>query len=337
VSRLDFANARIAARRARLLGARVMGELVARPALDARVEVLRRTHAGETLPPALGGADPIAVLEVALRGAVLRDAWQIVRDAEGKSARACLVAVLDIDEAEAVKAIVRGLSQGAPLDRILAAAPETPALPEGTLRAAASAPTPAAALELLAEAGSAVAAAARPALGAQTPPGLLPLEIAADRAALTRAREACRGGGEDRRILASHLSDVVDVRNAETVLALAGAPPIEDPFVPGGRRLGEAALARIASLGDAGAVPAAVGAALGIPPSALARPGHAEGALARAVLTRLRRQARASPLSVAVPLAFLAERRAEVRRVALLLRGTALGLPPEDVLDLAEV
>jgi hypothetical protein len=37
-----------------------------------------------------------------------------------------------------------------------------------------------------------------------------------------------------------------------------------------------------------------------------------------------------------VPLAYLAERRAEVRRVALSLRGAQLGLPGDELLSLVE-
>ena len=50
----------------------------------------------------------------------------------------------------------------------------------------------------------------------------------------------------------------------------------------------------------------------------------------------LRREARVRPLSLAVPLAYLAERRAEARIVAITLRGAELGLPAEEILEMAE-
>jgi len=137
-------------------------------------------------------------------------------------------------------------------------------------------------------------------------------------------------------MLARHLADLADVRNAGTLLALAGAPPARDPFVEGGRRLSLAALRSLAAVGDGAAVRAGVAAALRVPEAALARGGHAESALERAALVPLLREARLRPLSIAVPLAWLFARRAEVRRISLLLRGTALGLAADEVLDLAE-
>ncbi len=50
----------------------------------------------------------------------------------------------------------------------------------------------------------------------------------------------------------------------------------------------------------------------------------------------LRREARRRPLSVAVPLSFLQDRRAEMRRIRLVLRGTAFGLPADDFVTLLE-
>uniref|UniRef100_UPI001F5677D6 V-type ATPase subunit n=1 Tax=Anaeromyxobacter oryzisoli TaxID=2925408 RepID=UPI001F5677D6 len=70
--------------------------------------------------------------------------------------------------------------------------------------------------------------------------------------------------------------------------------------------------------------------------AAAAEPWAMERALEAAVLAPLRREARRAPLSLAVPLRYLLERREEVRRIALVLRGAALGLPLETILGLAE-
>jgi V/A-type H+-transporting ATPase subunit C len=70
--------------------------------------------------------------------------------------------------------------------------------------------------------------------------------------------------------------------------------------------------------------------------AALARRWAAERALEDAVLRPLLREARRRPLSLAVPLSFLLARRAEVGRVAVVLRGASLGLPADELLDLAE-
>jgi V/A-type H+/Na+-transporting ATPase subunit C len=336
MARLDFANARIAARRAEVLGADALRALLARPSLEARLEVLRPARIGASLraPQEAGGA-ALAAAEASLRAWAAREALDLLEDVEGTRARALLAAFLALDEAAAVKAVMRGVLRGAPPDEALAAAPPSPAIAESALRAAAAATTVGAALEVLEAAGSTLAATARAALPELARRGLLPLELAADRAAFARAIEAARGPGEDAAVLSRHLADRVDARNAATLLALAGAPATADAFLPGGRRWSDAELLRLAGL-PVEAARAALAAAFQVNAADLARPWSADLALERALLAPLRREARRSPLSIAVPLAYLAERRAEVRRVALVLRGAELALPGDEILDLVE-
>lgn len=47
----------------------------------------------------------------------------------------------------------------------------------------------------------------------------------------------------------------------------------------------------------------------------------------------IRREARVHPLSLAVPLASILERQAEVRRIRLVLRGAEFGLSADELLD----
>jgi len=332
VARLDVANARIGARRSRLLGAAALRELLARPTPEARLERLRALPLGAALPADLG-ADPLAAVEAALRDAARREAVRLVAAAEAERPRALLEAWLRLEEAVAVKAVLRAVVRRAAVEDALAAAPPTPALPEETLRAAAGALTVEEAVAIFAAAGSALAEPLRRQLPLDAERGVLPLELAADRAAVEQARRACRRG-EDGAVLRRHLEDRVDVRNAETLLALAGAPPAADAFVPGGRRLPEATFRALAA-GGAAAMRAGLARIFPGAGSAAA-PWAADRALERALLAPLRREARSRPLSIAVPLAYLAERRAEVRRVAVVLRGAALELPPDEVLDLVE-
>jgi V/A-type H+-transporting ATPase subunit C len=332
VARLDYANARIGARRGQLVGAGALKELLSRPSSEARLEALRALPLGAALPADLG-ADPLAAAEAALREGWRREAVGVVAAAEGARPRALLEAWLRLEEATAVKAVLRGVARRTPVDDVLAAAPATPALPEETLRAAAAALTVEEAVSILADAGSALAEPLRRELPIGAERGILPVEIAADRAAFDQARRACRRRGEDGALLKRHLEDRVDVRNAETLLALAGAPPASDAFVTGGRRLPEPAFRRLAA---AGAAAMRSGLAQLFPGAGAAAPWAADRALERALILPLRRAARGLPLSIAVPLAYLAERRAEVRRVALVLRGAALELPADEILDLAE-
>ncbi|ABS26767.1 V-type ATPase subunit [Anaeromyxobacter sp. Fw109-5] len=338
MARLDFANARLGARRARLLDDAALRALLARGGEAERLEALRASALGAAVPAGrTGGPDALLRVEAALREALRQEGMRLLEETEGGRARALLEAFLALDEAAAVAAIARGVAAGAPVDRTLAAAPPVPGLPADALRAAASARDVPAALAALAAAGSAVGAAAGAfAGGFRAERGLLPLEIAAERAALARARRACRRGGEDAAILARHLADRVDSRNAATLLALAGAVPAADALLEGGRSLAGETLRRVAALRHGDAVRDAVSAALGMSAAELATPWGAERALERRLVLALRREARARPLSLAVPLAHLAARRAEVRRVALVLRGAALGLPAEEILSLAE-
>lgn len=336
MARLDYANARIGARRGRLLGPAGLRALLARQTSEAMLDGLRAAPIGACLPGALGAGDEaLAAVEAALRADARAEALGVLADAEGTRARALLSAFLGLEEAAAVKAVLRGVARGAPIDLTVAAAPAVPALPDAVLRAAAASSTLEAAVAALEAAGSRLAPAVREALGAFAQHGLLGLELAADRAAFARAGAAARGRSEDARLLSRHLADRVDARNAATLLALSGTAPAAEWYVPGGRRLGAEEFRRLAGA-PAPAVHAAVAAAFPGSAARLARPWSAELALEAALLAPLRREARLRPLSLAVPLAYLLARRAEVRRVALVLRGAALGLPGDELLELAE-
>jgi V/A-type H+-transporting ATPase subunit C len=349
VARLDHVNARIGARRPRLAGVRQLRELLGRGSVEARLELLRSLPAGASLVRE-PGADPLATAEQALRGRLRSEARELAARVEGRAPRALLEAWLALDEAAEVKAILRGVRAGAAVDRSLAAFPADGALPLGVLRRAAAATSLADAVALLREAGSVVAATVEaalpvpPAPSAEGPAGdraapavdpLPALELAADRAALGRALRACRGAREDGRVLARHLAERVDARNAATLLALDGDPPAASPWLEGGRRWSLAALDALAR-GGRDAARAAIAEGFGVLAAALAHPVAAERALDRACAAALAREARALPLSLAVPLAYLAARREEIRRIALALRGASLELPPDELLDLVE-
>jgi V/A-type H+-transporting ATPase subunit C len=368
VARLDFANARIGARRARLGGLAVLRELLARPTLEARIELLRAFPVGRAIPPP-AGPDPIGEAERGLRHAIREDALAILAEAEGSRARAVLAAFLALDEAEAVKVVLRGVSRAAPIDATMSSVPPFPGIAEEALRAAAAASNAAAAADVLAAAGSAVAAAVRRELTPGVAPELARLEIAADRCAQARARAACRRRGEDGEVLSAHLADLADARNAKTLLLVAGAPrpapaagagpahrraevrarhregdgeartagqePGAAPWLAGGRRWDEAILDRLARAGH-GDARAAVAEEFPGAGAALPRPWAVDRALAASIVLRLRREARLRPLSIAVPLAYLAARREEARAVALVLRGASVELPGDEILDLVE-
>ena len=337
--RLDFTNARLGARRARLTSRDGLVALLTRASTEARIDLVRAGAAGAALPAGAlpAGPEGLTAVEAALRGGLAAEADALLRQVDGSRARRLLAAWLELDEAEAVKVVVRGVLGGEPVDAVLAAAPATPGLPRETLRAAVAGASVEAALGVLAAAGSAAALAARTAWEAQerARPALLPVEIAADRAALARAFQVARGRCEDAFVLRAHLADRVDARNAATLLALGAGTPAADPFLPGGHRLAQEALRKLA-LAPPEVRRERLASVLRVPPKALASPALADLTLERATVAPLRRQARLRPLSLAVPLAYLAERRAEVRRIALGLRGAEMGLPGDELLALVE-
>lgn len=339
MARLDRVNGRLGARRARGLGTAGLLALGARAGDGGQAEALRRGPFAAAVPGD-GPLPPAAEVEARLRRLLAGEGAALLPEVEGAAARRVLAAFLDLEEAEGVKAVLRGAEAGAAPERILAAATPDPARAPAALARAAAARSAAAAVAELVAGGHPLGAPLAEALSRRPHGGLLPLEAAADRAAALRAAAAARRAGEDGRVLLDHLADRADAANAALLLTLAGAgprPPVEvEPLLrPGGRRL---AAAQVLAL--AGAPAAEVRAAVAGPFPALAAeapPWADDLALERTLLARARRAARARPLSVAVAIAWLLERRAEARRVALLLRGAALGLPAEELVPLVEM
>lgn len=58
--------------------------------------------------------------------------------------------------------------------------------------------------------------------------------------------------------------------------------------------------------------------------------------LHRTLAEAIRREASRNPLSLAVPLSYILDRRAEIQRIRLVLRGAEFGLPAADLVELVE-
>ncbi len=86
MARLDSLNGRLGARRAQLTGPGALRALLARPSLEAQLDLLRALPLGASLPPA-AGPDPIGAIERALRDHLRLEALALVQDAEGRRAR----------------------------------------------------------------------------------------------------------------------------------------------------------------------------------------------------------------------------------------------------------
>ncbi len=351
MARLDNVNARVGARRSRLIGAAGLRELLVRPTLAARIELLvsrGRLPAVPGLEPPKGaegaaraeGVRPddaplLAAVEASLRAGVRADEARLLAEVEGHRQRRLLSAALGLQEGRALKILLRGTTHGVAPDRLVALVPPTERLPEARVRRLAEAASPGALAARLAEEGSPFAEPIRAGLRERDRVGLLAAEVGVDRVAFSRVGEAARGGGEDAAALLDWLAGQADARNATTLLALGTAIPSHHLFLPWGRRIGAAAFARLAR-GGAEARRAAVAALVPCSPERVMDPSVAELLLDRAEVRRLALAARRLPLSLAVPLAWIEARRDEVRRMAVMLRGASLELPGEAILGMVE-
>lgn len=334
MARLDHVNARIGARRSRRVGVEGLRELLVHPVLAAQIEVLVRRGLLPVSPAEREGM-ALAGVEAALREGIRSDEARLLREVEGRRPRTLLAAALGLQESQGIKVLLRGIVHGVPPERIAAIAPPTAALPEERLRALAEAPSPEALAERLAAEGSPFAGPLREGLGDRDRAGLLPIEVGIDRAGFARVQGAGAGRGEDPEALRDWLADRADLRNATTLLALGSAVPERDLFVPGGRGLSAERFSRLAK-GTPEARRRAVAALVSCAPERLGDPSMAERQLERWGTRRLHVASRRRPLSLVVPLAWLEARREEVRRVAVVLRGTAMGLTGDTILDLVE-
>lgn len=304
----DYANARVAARRARLLGGRGLRELLVRGA------------APETAAP--GPAE--LALECARVLAFLAGA-----------PRRKVAALLRLEDAPTLDAVLRGLLLRLPPERILAGAPPSPGLGPGVLGALAALPGPERAPQALSDLGSPLAGAAAAAVKASSEePRLLRLGIALRRTLVDGVRAEIHGRGEDAMLAARALSLHVDAVNAVTLLVVEAPAHPDELFVPGGtldapafadlaRSPPEVRRERIAAWLDAD-------------PAALADAGRASELLARRGERWLAREARARPFSIAPSLAYLAARAGEARRLRVVRLGHEHGLPAEALLDVLE-
>lgn len=339
MSAADYANARAAARRAGLLGDRGVRELLARPRTGDRLAALA-DGAWRRAVPAIS-ADAVDAVVRGLAEDVAREAREVLSFL-GARPRRRVAALLRLEDAAVLEAILRGLFVHAPRSRIVAGAWPSPGLAPALVAELAALPAPERAPELLAERGSPLAGAAAAAVEASADePRLVRMAVALQRRVVEDASAEVAGHGEDARIARAVLAGHVDGRNATTLLSVDDPDHAAALLLPGGTHPVEAL--RAVAAGSMVDRRAAVAAWLAprpggarLDPAALADPALASQALARVRHRALQRAARASPFSIAVPLALVADRRVEARRIAVVLLGAEHGLPADVLLDLVE-
>ena len=334
----DLANPRALARRARLLGPRGAAALAGRTEAEALAGLEAAAPWGAAWRRAVDhGEDPLAAADAVLVAAAAAAARDAERLLAGRALAAFRAALL-LDAAAELKAVLRGVAAGEPADRATARALPLPGLSAIALRAVATAPLDRAP-EVLATAGSPLAAPLRAAVEAKgAEPGLQHFEAALDRATAALALHAAAGRGPDAAVARRAIALRADHANAALLLALGATPLAAEWLVPGAVPAAVWLRAGAAPAGDRPeAVARALGGRRGPPaPEELVDPARAEAVLAALRDRAIAREARAEPLTVAVPLAWVAAARAEARLVRLALRGAAFGLAPGDLLDLLE-
>jgi V/A-type H+-transporting ATPase subunit C len=342
---LEYACARVRAMRSRLLGEAGIRELLAQPGLGARLDLLRKTgYAVAVAAHAAGEADPLQEAERGLRATLGDDLLRIDRFLIDDAARSLLRAALAFEDAFSLKTILRGVAANEPAERTFLLVAPTPGFEDAALRELVGQEDVKGVVDLLVTWGSPYAAPLEDAFRRYLAHReLLVLETALDRFVFAQALERAAAGGREGRILRGILERQIDLANAATLLKLAATVSGDEFFIPGGRRIDLGRYLRLARLGEREVRSALFEEArLHLDPrlAALAERGDAfavDQALRDALAEDVRKEARIRPLSIAVPLSFLQERQAEVRRIRLVLRGAEFGLPADDLLSLVEV
>jgi vacuolar-type H+-ATPase subunit C/Vma6 len=319
MARCDYANARVRGLHARLLGSHGLRAFASAgpKERDALLSTAGYRHGGE-----VDAAE-----------------WSRFHDFfESEAPRKLWRAFLAFEDAAAIKTVLRGLAAGERPETIASLALPTPSIPQDALRELAAEGTVEGAIARLAARPTTLGLALASALpDFRKHPVMLRLEVPLDRAVFAEALAAAKGHSEDGRILRGLVRARADLTNVATLLKLAGAPEL---FIEGGALLAREQFARLAGLRAL-----ALHEALAVwgeryfgknAGAELAAPWRADRLLERALQRAMRRWARTCPLSIAVPIAFVLDRRSEARRVRLLLRAEEFGLPLEDLPELAE-
>ncbi|MEZ5316747.1 MAG: V-type ATPase subunit [Vicinamibacterales bacterium] len=316
----------------------VRAHLLTRPALDALAAApdpgalarALRAH-GPDVDPIPDPPDAIAIDRAA--GATTARHLRTLARWDGSRPGALDVFAADEDR-RALRALLRGATQGAPAGERLAGLVPTRTLPARALDALARLPSPAAVAAELVLLGHPDAARLRP-LVREARPDLLVLDVALLAGFVARAAAAVRRDP----VLATFVASLVDAVNAANALLIAagGGRASVDPaplFAAGGRWLRREAFVAVAGASSIDAAASAVRVALagtplgGLVPVGAADPGDLHGRFLSLTAHRLTREARRDPLGTAALLGTLVRLAIQRRDLRTLAWGAALGVPP---------
>lgn len=245
--------------------------------------------------------------------------------------RSALGVIYEVEERQAVRALLRGAVQAlSPAGRLHAVTP-TPGLPRPQLEALAAAASPADLARRLLALGHPVGRALQVATSEPATQGLLGLEAAVARTYAVRATRAARRGG---RILRSFTAWAIDAENAWAVLQADLWGPQAQPqefWLPGGRVLSPERFVQLA-VAPEGARSELASAFAGSPFAAVfSQPPGGEAGFERGLLAAqiawCRAMARLQPLGPAVVLGVLSRIRAEAHDLRAIAWGLELQAP----------
>jgi len=334
----------VRAMKGRLLGREGVLGLLALPDLAARLDFLRKSDYGTAIAAHLPTTpDPIEGAERGLRARLTDDTRRIDRFLRDEGAQPLFRVILAFEDGRNLKTILRGVARGEAPERVFQLLAPTPGLDDPALRELLRERDVKSVIDRLATWRSPHAFPLEEALPSYLKGGeLLFLENALDRFLFAQALARARRDGEDGRIVLMFLRTRIDLTNAGTLLKLAGEGAGFEFFIPGGLTITESVFFEYAALDQPELGEALVrefrhrfgkGWATA---EELQDAFTAEQRFHAAFVAMLGREARLRPLSLAVPLAFVLEREAEVRQIRLVLRGAEFGLPPAELLVLLE-
>jgi vacuolar-type H+-ATPase subunit C/Vma6 len=274
-------------------------------------------------------ATPIA-LELAFRRGAARNLQVLARWLGSREP--LLRIVLEDEDRRSLHALLRGAAAGVASELRLAGLIPTPSLPERQLEELARQTRVRDIVALLVvwqhPYGSPLLAAA----GGETP-DLFRIECALNQTFARRAMSGSRRGGRELRDWVEETLDFENLKGALVLVSGEHEVPVDEAFLPGGRRITIEQFRAAAHSGD----PPRAGALLAPRfEEAMARlirrdaskPIALDNAILAHRLRQLRARARRYPLGPAPLLWYLLRLRAQALRLRLLLWSTAIGLPP---------
>jgi len=332
-----YINARVRAMRSRLFDAGRMEEFIAVPTLDALIQALATSPYGPELQEALTRHTGVRAMDEALARNFYRTTTKILDFADGRP-RVLIETILMRWDRVNILVILRGKHNRKPDEEILSNLFPAGGLGEVALRELASQPDVAGVLGGLGGLGHPFATALAEGFSAYLKTqDLLELELHLDRAYGTYVLQVAKGGGYNEQVVRQIMQLELDATNVKTALKLrrVGPTPRKDLarfFIPGGRIVSEELFLKLVDPATFDQAIRGVRArGFAISAADTEDLGAFERKLDLAMVEQQAARYLQDPLSIDIPVAYMAFKYSEVVNLRLIARGKALGIPRERV------